>query len=322
MLPLLAQADQGPGFAAVVDDLARTPLSQVVLFVVVCTVVRVALHPVLTKTPRHKRTGGYHAAKVGNEILDALTYAAVFVFLLIRPFGIQAFRIPSESMLDTLLVNDFLVINKAVYRYTEPVVGDIVVFRPPAYACRRDQLLPDGQPNVDFIKRLVGGPGDLVEIRGGVFYRNGQPAEEPYRRGRNDFDWKLVRYEGLRQEWRGRYIPVIIGASGEPNYWTPIATEFAVGGIASEDGMIPAPMNWVRFDEMSSSDRQTLDELRDAPPAKIPDGHFLMVGDNRENSFDGRAWGLVRRQDIVGRADFIWWPPSRWGAANRLDPTP
>ncbi|MFQ3586814.1 MAG: signal peptidase I [Fimbriimonadaceae bacterium] len=318
MLPLLAQAEQGPGFAAVVDDLARTPLSQVVLFVAVCTVARIALHPILSKTPAHKRTGGYQAAKVGNEILDALIYAAVFVFLLIRPFGIQAFRIPSESMLDTLLVNDFLVINKAVYRYSEPVVGDIVVFRPPAYACRADQILPDGQPNVDFIKRLVGGPGDLIEIRDGILYRNGEPVDEPYRRGLNDFDWKLVRYEGSRQAWKGRYVPVVMGPSGEPNYWTAIATEFAVGGISAEDGLIPAPISWVRFDEMSQADRLVLDELRRAPAAKIPEGHFLMVGDNRENSFDGRAWGLVRREDIVGRADIIWWPPSRWGSANRV----
>lgn len=82
---------------------------------VACTVIRVALAPYLAKVPRHLRSGAYSAARFSNEFLDAVIYAGVFVFLVIRPFCVQAFRIPSESMVDTLLINDFIVANKAIY---------------------------------------------------------------------------------------------------------------------------------------------------------------------------------------------------------------
>lgn len=164
-----------------IDSLARTPLSQVVIGVVILSILRVGVFPILQGTPVHLRmTPLYAVCKLVNEGLDALIYAAVFVFMIVRPFAVQAFLIPSGSMWPTLYVNDYIVANKAIYRFTEPKTGDIVVFRPPVDATTPDQRDANGEVKVDFIKRLIGHPGDIIELRKGKLYRNGQPVEEPY----------------------------------------------------------------------------------------------------------------------------------------------
>ncbi len=324
MIPIFAQA-QPNGFADFIDRVARTPLSKVVIFVAICTVIRMVLHPMLMKTPAHKRDGGYIFARFSNEMLDAIIYAGVFVFLLVRPFGVQTFRIPSESMVKTLLVNDFLVINKAVYRYSDPKAGDIVVFRPPTYACTADQIDTDGQPKVDFIKRCVGGPGDTIEIRQGILFRNGKAIDESaFRTGSNQLDFKIVKYDGGYTPWKGRYIPVLYRGEDYNYNLGGIAIEFGVG--LNPDNSSGAP--WVGdygfkpVNSLTPEETERMQYLRDAKPAQIPAGYYLMCGDNREFSFDGRAWGLVPRSDIVGRAEVIWWPSSRWRRTPSLSLDP
>lgn len=270
----------GINWADVIDSLARTPLSKVVIFVAICTAIRLAVAPYLAKTVPHKRSGMYTFAKYVNEALDAVVYAGVFVFLLIRPFCIQAFKIPSGSMLDTLQIDDFIVANKAIYRYSEPVDGDIVVFRPPKIAATKDQLDKDGEVNVDFIKRLIGSPGDVIEIKDGTLYRNGKPVIEKYIKDKPDYDFKIVNDNGT-------YKPLSI--SGES---------------------VNADNHTADFYRLN--DFKSMDRLRKLPPAPIPKGMYLFMGDNRLNSFDGRAWGLVPREDIIGRSEFIWLPFSRW----------
>ncbi|MBO4296110.1 MAG: signal peptidase I [Desulfovibrio sp.] len=111
----------------------------------------------------------------GEALLVALGLA-----LVIRTFAFQAFKIPSESMLDTLLVGDHLLGTKfdyglkipftdiSLYKGGDPQRGDIVIFEYPE------------DPSVDFIKRIVGVPGDVLEMRGKQFFRNGQPVKEDY----------------------------------------------------------------------------------------------------------------------------------------------
>lgn len=300
-----------------IDSVARTPLSQVVAFVAVCTVIRLAIHPFLTKTPVHKRTGSYGVARFFNEFLDAIVYAGVFVFLIIRPFAVQAFLIPTTSMINTLLVNDFIVANKAVFRYSDPKVGDIVVFRPPVWATSLDQRDENGEVKVDFIKRCQGVAGQVVEVRGGRLYRDGKVVNEPYLHDPEMlFDWKLVRYTGVRKEWEGKYIPVILdgGLGSGPNYNVQgLARPFAVG---AEEGGNPETDSlgyfWKSRSNLTTEEQTVLAELEDLPPAPIPPGYFLMFGDNRNGSFDSRGWGLVTRADIIGRSEFIWLPFNRW----------
>lgn len=287
-------------------------------FVAACTVIRLALFPVLKNTHSHLRTGGYKTARFFNEFLDAIIYAGVFVFLIIRPFAVQAFLIPTPSMIDTLLVNDFIVANKAIYRYTDPKVRDIVVFKPPTGATSQDQQDENGEVKVDFIKRCQGAPGDVVEVRGGRLYRNGQVVDEPYTKDPEmRFDWKLVKYTGVRKEWEGKYIPVILenGFDSSPNYnvASGISKEFAVGATDADKETKEAwVLSWKDRSSLSDEEKTVLKELEDLKPAPVPPGYYLMFGDNRNGSFDSRAWGLVPRDNIIGRSEIIWLPINRW----------
>lgn len=273
-----------------IDRLARTPLSQIIVLVVICSAIRFAMAPWLAKTPAHRRIGFYSVGKFSNEFLDAVIYAAVFVFMVVRPFGVQTFTIPTGSMLETIQLSDFILANKAVYRYSNPKVGDIVVFRPPVYACAPNQIAPDGSVNADFIKRCVGVPGDLVEVRNGTLFRNGKEINEPYLKAKPDWDFKLAKVEGIVKD----------NPSGQA-YW-PLALQGEMVNL--NDGRTAPPF--------VVQDTAMMDRLRELPAATVPPGYYLFMGDNRPGSFDGRAWGLVPESDIIGRAEFIWWPLARW----------
>jgi signal peptidase I len=293
VLHLFAQVPEPNKFADFIDKLARTPLSQVVYFVAACTALRILAYPFLVRAKPHQRGAGYSFLRILNESLDAIVYAGVFVFLLIRPFAIQAFKIPTGSMLHTLQLNDFIVANKAIFRYTDPRNGDIVVFKPPTRA------LQPGQSDVDFIKRCIGIPGDKIEIRNGMLYRNDKQVDEPYvfyldsfgkpvpeaERDQYHRDFKLV-------ENNGEYWPLTI-------YGTTVNGEF---GRSAPEFMV--------------SDPEEMQRLLALPAAKIPPGYYLFMGDNRFNSFDSRGWGIVPREDIIGRSEFVWWPPGRWGGTR------
>jgi signal peptidase I len=309
----------------IIDNLARTPLSQVVILVVVLTVIRVVLFPKLMKTPAHMRYGTYTAFKFANELLDAVIYAAVFVFMVIRPFAVQAFLIPSGSMWPTLYVNDFIVVNKAIYRYSNPKEGDIVVFHAPIDAKLSDKDVDsDGTMKLDLIKRCIGVPGDLIELRDGVLYRNGEKVVEPYThlsqcqeipeseecanfQDLSDTDkatltptsFKLVKYHG-------ELIPL--------NYDSFDANAARGAGVGTpvygSNGFYHPPYSVAsRFQIATQGEMKAAESL---PAEKIPPGYYLMMGDNRNNSYDGRAWGLVPRESIIGRSECIWLPLSRW----------
>jgi signal peptidase I len=313
----IAQAQAG-GTRELVDSLARTPLSKVVIFVVILTVVRVAIFPILRKTATHKRGVGFAFARFVNEMLDAFIYAGVFVFMLIRPFGVQAFLIPSGSMWPTLYVNDFIVANKAIYRYSDPKVNDIVVFRPPTTAkLSPDQVDAQGEMKVDFIKRCIGTPGDLIEMKKGVLYRNGQKVDEPYKAMSECTDrqlqaecqdfrpltadekkqltmasFKLVKYNG-------KLIPL--------NY-----TELDANAPSPRvENFVEASAPYHVAEDFQIADPEEQKKAEALPAEKIPPRMYLMMGDNRNNSFDGRGWGLVPRDWIIGRSELTWFPLSR-----------
>ena len=319
----LAQAAPSKGAAEIIDGLARTPLSQVVLFVAVLTAFRVALAPTLAKTPPHLRGVGYRIARGANELCDAVVYAGVFVFLIIRPFGVQAFRIPSGSMWPTLYVDDFVVANKAIYRYTDPKKGDIVVFRPPATAVSEpDQIDAEGNVKVDFIKRCVGTPGDVVELRDGILYVNGEKSPDPTKHYSTSPDlghtfvseppeeakkasFKLVTY-------KGRVIPL--------NYTSDSANS---GRILDPAGkIVGATDESYQVSSEFAVDLADQDRVRSMKPEPVPAGYYLMMGDNRNNSYDGRGWGLVPRASIIGRSEFTWLPLSRMGRTPSVEIAP
>jgi signal peptidase I len=102
------------------------------------------------------------------EFLIILLVSFVLVFGFVRPFVIEAFWIPSASMVPTLKYGDRVLVNKFIYRFTEPERGDVIVFK---------SVEGDGQ---DLIKRVVGVPGDEIAVRGGKLFVNGEPQKEPY----------------------------------------------------------------------------------------------------------------------------------------------
>lgn len=314
LIPLAqsAHGEEGGGARDIIDHLARTPLSQVVLFVAVLTVIRLVVFPKLLKTPIHLRSGGFYFLKIINEVVDAFVYAGVFVFLIIRPFVVQAFLIPSGSMWPTLDINDFIVANKAIYRYSDPHRGDIVVFRPPVAAILDPtQLDSSGQPTVDYIKRCIGLPGDVIELKKGILYRNGTKVDEPYihysettDNGKTftdltkDVEAKITKPNFKWIKWKGKLLPL--------SYTDYDANSFAPRGA------FPGDHPYMVAGEFGIADPDDQAVAKTLPAQPIPQGFYMMMGDNRNNSFDGRAWGLVPRDSIVGRAECIWLPITRW----------
>src|SRR5215204_4832376 len=120
---------------------------------------------------RRERRDGRRTSKKGGgaiEFLVILLVSFALVFGFVRPFVVEAFYIPSQSMVPTLKVQDRVLVNKFIYRFTEPQRGDIVVFK---------SVEGGGE---DLIKRVVGVPGDEIAVRGGKLFVNGEPQKEPY----------------------------------------------------------------------------------------------------------------------------------------------
>jgi signal peptidase I len=125
-----------------------------------------------TISRRSRRERRRDASKKGGggvlEFLVILLVSFVLVFGFVRPFVVEAFWIPSASMVPTLKYGDRVLVNKFIYRFTEPQRGDIIVFK---------SVEGDGQ---DLIKRVVGVPGDEIAVRRGKLFVNGEPQKEPY----------------------------------------------------------------------------------------------------------------------------------------------
>ena len=191
-------------------------------------------------------------------------FPILLIVLLFRSFLFEPFKIPSGSMIPTLLIGDFIVVNKYAYGLRLPVVnrkilsigepdrGDVVVFRYPV------------DPAVNFIKRMVGLPGDTIVYRDKRLFING---------------------EEVPQAALGRY------ASSDVKCDTPRADAMRFRetlGEVTHDILI--------HEDSGSRDRQWV----------VPEGHYFVMGDNRDRSNDSREWGFVPEDHLMGRAVGIW----------------
>lgn len=200
----------------------------------------------------------------------------VVVVLIIRETFVQAFNIPSASMQPTLLVGDFILVNKLVYRLSEPREGDVIVFKYPL------------NPSIDYIKRIVAGPGDLVEFE--EFYDQ-QAGVEVYKVKVNGKEYKL-RYKGL--------------VSFNTRFYHEFEEEVPLGGrVVSHRVWYSTSLTktaglsfpW----EGCMETRQGL-----CVKFRVPEDQYFVMGDNRDNSEDSRFWGFVPRENIVGKAFVIY----------------
>ena len=195
----------------------------------------------------------------------------------LRSFVGEPFRIPSSSMMPTLLIGDFILVNKFAYGLRWPITnkkfldngeperGDVVVFRPPHH------------PREDWIKRVVGLPGDKVEYFDKKLTINGQPVPQ---NAAGDY---------LHTD-RLYYSPTFIEKLGNVEH--RIIVENAAPAYVSQVTKYP-------FQENCTYTNRGLS-------CTVPAGHYFMMGDNRDGSFDSRGWGFVPEQNIVGKAFFIW----------------
>ena len=216
-------------------------------------------------------------------------FPVILIVFVLRSFLVEPFKIPSGSMIPTLLVGDFILVNKFTYGIRLPVVnrkivdlnspkhGDVMVFRYPA------------DPSLDYIKRVVGLPGDRVEYRNKRLIINGQPL--PLR----PLDDYLSRE---RMQYSRQYLETLDGVEH------PILVEDDAPPLMQ----LPQP-----FPHSGNCLYNT-----NGLACTVPPGHYFMMGDNRDNSSDGRVWGFVPDQNIVGKAFFIWLNLNELGRFGRF----
>ena len=204
-------------------------------------------------------------------------FPVILAVFIVRSFVTEPFRIPSGSMLPTLHVGDFILVNKYEYGMRFPVLnfaitqgkdparGDVVVFKYPV------------DRNVDFIKRIIGLPGDEIRYIDKTLYING----EAIKAARNGTFFDEDAFQRLNQydEKLGTVEHKTLINPNMPSQARPVR-------------------KFPHFENCAYSMGDLV--------CKVPEGYYFMMGDNRDNSADSRFWGFVPREDIVGRAYFIW----------------
>ncbi len=208
---------------------------------------------------------------LGPDVVFSLQslLGTVVIAIFVITFIVQAFQIPSESMENTLLVGDYLLVNKLCYGrglgatampYQKIARGDVVVFHYPV------------DPAQHFVKRVIGVPGDHLRMISKKVWINGKPLDEPY-----------VRF---------------LYPAGSPDPSSMFRDNFPRLDVYA----INMNADWLREMRKLVEDGQLI----------VPEGHYFVMGDNRDDSQDSRYWGFVPRENIIGRPLLIYWSVRDW----------
>jgi signal peptidase I len=204
-------------------------------------------------------------------------FPVILAVFILRSFLFEPFKIPSGSMIPTLLVGDLILVNKFAYGFRLPVLntkltdgtppqrGDVMVFRYPP------------KPSLDYIKRVVGVPGDEVAYLNKQVTINGVPVGK--QAVADYFDEDAMAYFKQFEESLGARKHRILNDDNRPAF-------------------VPGAENFPYRENCRYSVEGVV--------CKVPAGHYFMMGDNRDNSLDSRYWGFVPDKNIVGKAFFIW----------------
>ena len=215
-------------------------------------------------------------------------FPVIAVVFILRSFLFEPFKIPSGSMIPTLWVGDLILVNKFHYGVRLPVInlkitdgnpverGDVMVFRYPP------------KPNLDYIKRVIGLPGDEIAYLNKQLTINGQPA--PKTPLPDFFEEESLRYIKQFEE----RIPL----GDKPEASVTSVRLHRLLNDADRPAFVPGADEFMFKDNC----RYTVEGVT----CKVPEGHYFMMGDNRDNSLDSRYWGFVPEKNIVGKAFFVW----------------
>lgn len=273
-----------------------------------------------------------------REYIESIGFA-VIIALFLRAFVVEAFKIPSGSMIPTMEIGDHIFVNKFLYGlrvpYTttkfltirKPKKGEVIVFINPC----------DGR---DFIKRIVGVAGDTIEVRCNILYVNGKPVPHELLQAEDtcqywDYDEDIKRWE---TKSCSRYAETVGDNRFEPLHGDERPTEERERAADETGGTYrqyynkhdfpELPMNELERDRLPRLPRcaghigdntpgrfePSLPEANEikgacAPQVRyvVPDDNVFVMGDNRQNSSDSRVWGPVPLDNIKGKAMFIWW---------------
>jgi signal peptidase I len=213
-------------------------------------------------------------------------FPVIIAVFFLRSFLFEPFKIPSGSMIPTLLVGDLILVNKFHYGVRLPVLnikitdgnkpqrGDVMVFRYPP------------KPSLDYIKRVVGLPGDEVAYLNKRLTINGKPVST--NAVPEFFDEDAMRYFKQYEELLGDKKHRLLNDDDRPAF-------------------VPGADNFAGRDHCAYT--------AEGVTCKVPEGHYFMMGDNRDNSMDSRYWGFVPDQNIVGKAFFVW---MNFGSLKRI----
>jgi signal peptidase I len=243
-----------------------------------------------SKEEAHKEAGPPRSTV--REYFESLVVTAIMA-LFGMTFVVQAVKVPTGSMQNTILIGDHLLVNKFIFA-PGPVLpflpqreirrGDIIVFKYPGKFQgdekfrdnpEVDDTRPDNTPyKINYVKRVVGLPGDVVEVRDTKVFINGQPLEEHIITATNSLDDRSTPGDESQAPLEIKENPP---RTGDQTYDVYLDPERHAGTRRADGKFL------------------------------VPEGYYFAMGDNRDNSLDSRFWGYVPREAIIGRAMFVYW---------------